>query len=969
MKTKQRLFAMTFAIILFLCFLFPKTVIAQSSIFTTQVPSGVDSDHVYELGTKFMSSTDAVITAIRYYKPVGETGFHIGRIWTEGGVQIGEGWFFDETASGWQTAVVSTPVNLSSNTIYIVSVNVNVSYVFESGGLASVISNDFLSTISDGNNGVFDLTPGNFPTQSFNNTNYFRDIIAEEVKTRTIFTNQVPANTAIDNVSYELGVKFISAQEAIISAIRYFKTSNETGLHTGRLWTADGTQLAEAAFIGESSYGWQTAVLSTPVTISANTIYVASVNANIEYPYEHQGLASVITHDFLSTVGDGNNGVFNSAPGNFPNQSYNNSNYFRDIVAEIEIPHTPVLISPANSAVNISIEPQLQWSSVSNADNYFLQVSDDNSFGNLIVNLSGLTSTTYDLSGLSNSTQYYWRVAANNFAGNGEFASASFTTFEAKTPMLSWPIGGASLGTQPPTLSWYLNSSGIGISYDLLYATNSGLNTPTIVPNINATSFILEGLLPGTKYYWQVRSKTAGGDIISYSNIESFISAGVAFKPIASWPSGGTTVYTYTQSLYWYLNNSSLGLSYEVEFREGGVGALLGQPTHIDIGSTSLEITSLSGGTQYSWQVRSKSGSNYSAWSEPVSFFTIAGNNGLIIPTPSWPVDNAVVYQSSPSLNWYLGADGTGLTYEIEFVSGGPGNLTGTFTYGNINSLTYQLSNLVGGNTYSWSVRSKLGSEYSDWSPPETFTVVSYVNTPVVPTPSWPVAGAQVYSPITTLNWYLGSFTANLTFEVELRNGALTGVATDLNIMSTSYEISGLIGGETYTWSVRSTDGLNFSNWTTPETFVVNSSTGTAAIPNLSWPIGLATVYTVNPSLYWFLNSYSIGLEYTLKYSINSDMSDPIVIPNIQVLNYTLSGLSQGTVYYWQVQSFDGNVYSAYSAIGSFVVFTQYAPAVPSLGSPVGSIALNTISPTMTWFLPTISTVSSYELEYSTNLN
>ena len=80
--------------------------------------------------------------------------------------------------------------------------------------------------------------------------------------------------------SYELGMKFTVSRTATLIGIRYFKDSRETGTHTGRLWTAYGTPLGTVTFTGESASGWQVALFTTPLTLTANTVYVVSVNAN-----------------------------------------------------------------------------------------------------------------------------------------------------------------------------------------------------------------------------------------------------------------------------------------------------------------------------------------------------------------------------------------------------------------------------------------------------------------------------------------------------------------------------------------------------------------------------------------------------------------------------------------------------------------------------------------------------------------
>lgn len=148
--------------------------------------------------------------------------------------------------------------------------------------------------------------------------------------TQSVFTTQVPNFEPNDGIPYELGMKFQSAKPGQITAIRYWKVANETGTHVGKLWTENGTLLASVPFSHETESGWQQAV-STPLNIEAKTIYVVSVNANSSFGDTYDELATLIVNSDLSSVADGNNGLYGS-PDSFPTNSYRNSNYFRDIV-------------------------------------------------------------------------------------------------------------------------------------------------------------------------------------------------------------------------------------------------------------------------------------------------------------------------------------------------------------------------------------------------------------------------------------------------------------------------------------------------------------------------------------------------------------------------------------------------------------------------------------------------------------
>ncbi len=166
------------------------------------------------------------------------------------------------------------------------------------------------------------------------NTATFTDVtVTAPVQPGTsIFTTQTPEMPdASDGVSYELGTKFQSSAGGAISAIRYYKSPSETGTHIGRIWDATGHQLRSVTFTNETASGWQTANLSLPLTILDHVTYVVTVNANTHFADTHNGLANSISNNPLYTVADGNDGVYGTA-GLFPTKSYQNSNYFRDVV-------------------------------------------------------------------------------------------------------------------------------------------------------------------------------------------------------------------------------------------------------------------------------------------------------------------------------------------------------------------------------------------------------------------------------------------------------------------------------------------------------------------------------------------------------------------------------------------------------------------------------------------------------------
>ena len=92
-------------------------------------------------------------------------------------------------------------------------------------------------------------------------------------------------------------------------------------------------------------------------------------------------------------------------------------------------PQPPTLSSPSNGATNVSLPPALVWNASSGATSYTLQVSTNSNYTSFVYNQGGLTGTSQQITGLNNSTQYYWRVSATSSYGTSGWSSVwNFTT-------------------------------------------------------------------------------------------------------------------------------------------------------------------------------------------------------------------------------------------------------------------------------------------------------------------------------------------------------------------------------------------------------------------------------------------------------------------------------------------------------------------------------------------------------------
>jgi Domain of unknown function (DUF4082)/Bacterial Ig-like domain len=132
----------------------------------------------------------------------------------------------------------------------------------------------------------------------------------------------------------ELGLKIEVTSPVTLTALRFYKASQETGTHVGRLWSASGTQLGSVTFANETASGWQTQALASPISLVPGQVYVVSVGFNVNYSLTQSGLLTQIVDGPLRSSAVTTNGVFSDAAGQFPTQSYKSSNYYVDPVVQ-----------------------------------------------------------------------------------------------------------------------------------------------------------------------------------------------------------------------------------------------------------------------------------------------------------------------------------------------------------------------------------------------------------------------------------------------------------------------------------------------------------------------------------------------------------------------------------------------------------------------------------------------------------
>lgn len=398
------------------------------------------------------------------------------------------------------------------------------------------------------------------------------------------------------------------------------------------------------------------------------------------------------------------------------------------------IPLAPAQITPPNNAVNQQVNVVLRWNRSNAATSYRLQVGTDETFATgVVVNDSTLTDTSKAMSGLANSTKYYWRVNAKNTAGTGVYSATwAFTTIVANPsiPALVGPADGAT--NQDLTVKYLWGRIAGATSYRLQVATDSTFATGLVVNDSTVTDSTktVGGLVFGSKYFWRVNSKNIGGTS-PYSSIWSFRtydSDPAIPKQLA--PANRATGVFAPLTITWTRPVGATSFHLQVATDSTFAGGLL--VNDATLADTFKTLASVAYVTTYYWRVNADAVSGTSPYS-PVRRFT-TGIPTASTPALVFPVDGyrqstdslrLVWRASTPAIDRYwvdLSVDSTFTNFVV------PDSM--------VTDTTKMVRSLLPNIAYFWRVRAHNGGGWGAYSVGRKFTrdVTGVAERPEVPT-------------------------------------------------------------------------------------------------------------------------------------------------------------------------------------------------------------------------------------------
>jgi PQQ-dependent dehydrogenase (s-GDH family) len=537
------------------------------------------------------------------------------------------------------------------------------------------------------------------------------------------------------------------------------------------------------------------------------------------------------------------------------------------------------------------------------------------------INTSLITSTTYNVTGLSASTAYQFYVQAKDAAGN---TSPNSNTINITTPDTQAPTAPASLAasaiTQTTlTLNWTASTDNVGVTGYDIYQNGVKINTSLIT----TASYNVTGLTASTSYQYYVQAKDAAGNTSANSNTINITTAAPPDTEAPAAPDN-LTASNITQSsvtITWSASTDNIGVT-GYDIYQNGIKINTSLVT-----TTSYNITGLSALITYSFYVVARDAAgNTSANSNTASITTPDTQP----PTPPANLAASAITQTSLTLDWTASTDNIGVTgYDIYQdnvkINTSPVIIT-----------SYAISGLTTNTAYAFIVQASDGSGNTTNSSTLNVTTLPPPDTEAPSAPTNLAASAITQSTL-TLNWTASTDNVAVSGYDVFQNGIKINAS---NITATSYNVSGLVALTSYDFYVVAKDAAgNVSD----NSIMVNVTTPDTQAPTAPSGLASSNLTATSLTLTWNASTDNIGVT---GYDIYQN-GIKINVSVVTTTSYNVTGLSQATAYNFYAKALDGagNV----SANSNTVNVTTPDVQAPTAPADLASSNLTSTSLTLSW--------------------
>ena len=406
------------------------------------------------------------------------------------------------------------------------------------------------------------------------------------------------------------------------------------------------------------------------------------------------------------------------------------------------------------------------------------------------------TATSEVATGLTNGSNYTFKVAAINGVGTGTQSAASNSVTPATTPGTPTSVNGLS---EPASalVSWTAPGSngGSAITGYVITPYIAGVAQATQTFNNAAVSETVTGLTNGTTYTFAVAAINGVGTGSQSAQSNATVPATVAGAPTIGTATAGNASVTLTWTAP-ASNGGSAITGYIVTPYIAGVAQTF---QNFPSTATTESVTGLTNGTAYTFKVAAVNGAGTGTQSA-------ASNSATPVTTPGAPtIGTATSGNASASVTWTAPSSngGTAITgYAVTPYIAGVAQATQTF---NNTATTETATGLTNGTAYTFTVAAinAVGTG-SQSGASNSVTPATTAGAPTIGTATVGNASATVTWTAPTSNG--GS--AITGYVVTPYIGATAQTAQTFNNTATSESVTGLTVGSTYTFKVAAINGV-----------------------------------------------------------------------------------------------------------------------------------------------------------------
>jgi hypothetical protein len=592
-------------------------------------------------------------------------------------------------------------------------------------------------------------------------------------------------------------------------------------------------------------------------------------------------------------------------------------------------PAAPVDTAPDPTVLSLvgvpnSGEIDLAWTTSARATGYRVEISSDDTTFNA---LTETKNTTYQATHLIAGTTYYFRVFANDDAGD----SPSSNIVNATTPPYAIPFNltATALTTTQIDLAWsegtmddtgfIVEESTDGLNFAAINGTS--VQFPTTPENMRA--YLVQGLTPGKTYYFRVRAVGPQGAFSSQtSNVASNTTTPVTIPatPVIMDPI--------------VLSNSEIEIKWNDNAdNEDNYMVLLNWQGGLDIPDVTLAantndfiISGLQGDTLYEMRVRATNYAGSSVVSEEVSATTMPDPPSGLTATADSP--------NSVALSWNQVYNAQGYTIQSSL----DGRTWTTITPSLVTNTTYEVTNVTANDQYRISVTMPDG--VSPYSAPATITQPAASDLAVTSAGDDEIDLA--WTPVPSASGY----------ELE-RSIGNSGVWTTLTApTSTSYADTGLTPGTQYSYRIRVLNSMGASAYTT-----VTQTTSIPAPDNFNVSIA------ANGATFTWVNTSNAASSYAIQQLDQNGNWQTIATAGAGATEILAAGTYlPSTGYSFQIVS-QSSIASGDASPELDVVSPAFAAAPASL--TISNVSYTSL--TLTWTAGSTETGDFFLLERSTD--